>query len=352
MNDDQLRDRVRALLKEWVAANAPSEGSERRVQLAISIAQQESKGVFLPGFGAQREGAEQRIRARLREPLRQPRPRFAAILAGSSILAAGVLITQLSLWGEPVSKPGPLPSPLVPPPTLPLAASASHPPFAGPLARHPAGTAARSWRHVALRYEGVGALEGTESSATISWRSGRIDVEVEPNRGVQLTVATPDAEIEVVGTVFSVESLDGSTVVDVTRGSVRLRCLFGGTQMILGGFGGTCQGESSAAALISARRSLSAGAPLASLSSIDAVLDRAAGPLGSELRFVRVEALVSLGRSQEAIVDLHEYLADEAAPRRTDAGNLLRDLQSRDPSAPSAHLLHESGAAAQPWSEQ
>lgn len=86
--------------------------------------------------------------------------------------------------------------------------------------------------HVSLTFQGEGALGGTAVHPTIQWRAGTLQVEVDPNQGVQLAVQTREALVRVVGTGFSVERSALGTSVRVSHGRVSVDCLDGTTVML------------------------------------------------------------------------------------------------------------------------
>ena len=131
-------------------------------------------------------GAAARVRARLQRPSRTPLlPVFA--LGGVALAAVGLLLLRLI----PSASPS-------------LTATLDAPEVWEGLAPTP---------EVTLDFQGQGVLAGTERAPRLTWETGTLKVEVEPNQGIDLQVTTREAEVRVVGTGFSVtrDALGGCT---------------------------------------------------------------------------------------------------------------------------------------------
>lgn len=156
--------------------------------------------------------------------------------------------------------------------------------------------------HVSLTFQGEGALSGTAIHPTIQWRTGTLQVEVEPNQGVLLAVQTREALVRVIGTGFSVERSALGTSVRVSHGRVSVDCLDGTSVMLGAGEHQLCL-PTSAAGLLGRARALSEQG--AAAADVRAAVERglAAQPdaaVRSELEVVQMEAYAAEQRWKEA----------------------------------------------------
>lgn len=173
---------------------------------------------------------------------------------------------------------------------------------------------------VQLRWAGEGDVSGAEQAPRIAWRQGTLDVEVVPERNVDLVVTTDEARVQVHGTVFSVTRDALGTAVAVTRGVVSVECAGGAAFRLAGGMSTTC-GPVRAAALLRRARALQEKDPAAALADIDQALRDATRPLilDDELLALRVALLGRNGRNAEAVQAAVAYVrgggarADEVA---------------------------------------
>lgn len=85
----------------------------------------------------------------------------------------------------------------------------------------------RPTEQVSLTTNGVATLSGTALAPVIDLTSGSVKVQVEPKAGIDLRVRTPDGEVQVLGTIFSVDRGPLGTAVQVERGRVAVRCAGG-----------------------------------------------------------------------------------------------------------------------------
>ncbi|MFH1463350.1 MAG: FecR domain-containing protein, partial [Pseudomonadota bacterium] len=131
-----------------------------------------------------------------------PRPARAWLLVGAGLAAAAVTLVLA------------LPDPMAEPVRAALVPSAD----LQSLSPSP---------EVALAYQGAGQLEGTRQAPRIQWESGTVHVEVEPDQGIQLSLVTREAEVQVVGTAFSVTRDALGSRVEVDHGRVRVTCVGG-----------------------------------------------------------------------------------------------------------------------------
>lgn len=81
---------------------------------------------------------------------------------------------------------------------------------------------------VRLTYEGEGWVSGTERDLLLTWDVGQLTVQVEPDQGVELQVATPEGSVWITGTAFTInrDKVQG-TDVEVLRGQVKVQCIRG-----------------------------------------------------------------------------------------------------------------------------
>lgn len=175
-------------------------------------------------------------------------------------------------------------------------------------------------RHVQLDYAGRGELSGDVQAPRIRWEQGRLHAHVTPGRGVDLRVNTPEAEIRVVGTVFTVERDLLGTRVSVERGTVEVTCQGGQEFRLVGGDEGECLPRSAAGLLARSRKLQEDGASdQRVLASLAAGLERQSSPsVKAELRWVRAEHLARMGRKEEARLASRAALASDPLHRRDD----------------------------------
>jgi ferric-dicitrate binding protein FerR (iron transport regulator) len=156
--------------------------------------------------------------------------------------------------------------------------------------------------HVSLTYMGEGALGGTGEQPRIEWRTGTVQVEVEPNQGVALSVQTREALVQVIGTGFSVGRSALGTAVRVSHGRVSVDCE-DGTSVLLGAGEHQLCLPTRAAGLLGRARALAeqGAAPEDVLAAAERGL--AAGPdeaVRGELEVAQMEAYAAAQRWNEA----------------------------------------------------
>ena len=167
---------------------------------------------------------------------------------------------------------------------------------------------APAWRtdqpteHVSLTYLGEGELGGTAVQPRIEWRAGTVQVEVEPNQGIALSVQTREALVRVIGTGFSVGRSALGTAVRVSHGRVSVDCK-DGTSILLGAGEHQLCLPTSAAGLLGRARALAEQG--AAPEDVRAAAERglAAGPdaaVRGELEFAQMEAYAAEQRWVEA----------------------------------------------------
>jgi ferric-dicitrate binding protein FerR (iron transport regulator) len=198
---------------------------------------------------------------------------------------------------------------------------------------------------VTLAYRGTGSLEGTRQAPRIAWEAGTVHLEVEPRQGIELVVATAEAQIEVVGTAFDVTRDALGTQVAVEHGRVRVTCHDGVATLLGAGEHTTCLPTTAHGMLARARALQDQGASRELLLTTATVaLERhpEASLVNHELQLVRIESLYSLGLEAEALEQARAYL-DSGAQLRRDGVLTL-----------ATRLAWSAGGceAASPWLEQ
>ena len=166
---------------------------------------------------------------------------------------------------------------------------------------------------------------GSARAPRIAWTRGTVEVEVEPNRGVDLQVQTPEGVVTVVGTAFDVTRDIAGTSVSVRRGKVRVACVEGDTVLLTGGHSITCRPATPAGFLARARHLLDdGGSASATLALVDRGLrDARPGPVHDELLYLRIEQLLQLDRHDEARAAADLYLRQPSRPRSDEVRDLF-----------------------------
>ncbi len=255
---------------------------------------------LLEALPAPLPGAEARIQHKLARSLeRERRPSravWAYAVAGASTFAAAAAVL-LTMWWPSA------------PPTQGVGALASEEAWA-----------ARQFEGVSLSYRGVGDVEGARKAPRIEWQRGVLNVEVTPDRGLDVQVQTREAEVRVVGTGFTVTRDALGTRVEVRHGVVETRCVGGEVQRLEQGDVVTCAPESAAGLLGRAQALRSGGAPGDEvLSAIAAGRARAgSGAVADELDALRVQVLADQGRPVEALAAARAALEGGATSRRAE----------------------------------
>ena len=170
-----------------------------------------------------------------------------------------------------------------------------------------------------IRAEVLGAIQvtGTQRSPDLVLQ-GRAEIDVTPGTVDDFVLHTDAAVIRVIGTRFSVETTDG-TAVRVSRGRVGVVCLAGvpqpGGLFLDAGADVTCPTPTPSGMLVYAQRLRDQGAsPSAVLDAAEAGLRmRAEQPaLRDALQVIRIQALLAVGRHDEAAAEARTYLASGA----------------------------------------
>jgi len=254
-------------------------------------------------------GAELRVRHAVRTSLATPRPGWRRVAVGVGTLGAlaAAAVAVVALWPSPPAPPTPV--------TLAL--------------QSPDGWRSESIdADVSLSFSGNGEVAGTTRAPRIDWERGTLNVEVVPNKGVDLSVATREAQVRVIGTGFTVTRDALGTHVAVLHGKVAVTCTTGESGLFEAGASQTCLPTSPAALLGRARALEGRGAPATEvLATLDRALSAAAsGPVAEELQVRRIEALAAADRPGEALSAARAYLASAAELRRIEVLRMAATL--------------------------
>jgi ferric-dicitrate binding protein FerR (iron transport regulator) len=305
----------RWLLHIFERAHEPTPQEEERLQRAIlgQVPDGRASRALLQGLDAPSSLAEQRLVASIADiPERHPRrwslpvglPTAGLLTASAAALVIGLVVEHgRSLQPEE------------------LAATLEEQSTPADLAPFPG---------VHLAYNsGYGELGGTTRSPEIQWISGQLEVEVEPHRGIQLAVVTEEATVRVIGTRFTVDRSDAHTVVGVARGKVEVTCSDGEQVYLTAGQQHSCASRSPSKLALRALRLRERGAEPTEVMS---VVERGLGyaPEGEaawdHLATLHMQALVDLGRGDEALIEAQAYLDDGHTRRRQEVLRLALSI--------------------------
>lgn len=173
-------------------------------------------------------------------------------------------------------------------------------------------SALEATREVRFDYRGEGELSGTREAPQLAWRSGTVKASVEPDRGIELVITTPESRVRVIGTVFEVTRSALGSQTRVERGIVRVDCALGTRAVLRRGQRHTCMPATAAGLLGRARRLQDDGArPSQVLEALDLSVGRpdASGPVLEEIAWVRVEVLATSGRRRAALAEARRLVA-------------------------------------------
>ncbi len=180
---------------------------------------------------------------------------------------------------------------------------------------------------VRLRYVGSGDLDVRDGQPTIKWQSGNLDIDVDHGRGIELTILTQEGAIEVIGTMLAVERSALGTEVSVSHGLVEVTCVKAEPLHVSAGEAAVCEPVTAAGRLGRARHLQLTGASSPEvLLAVDSGLAIAEGPVKSELLAFRIQHLLSLERTAEALDAAEAYLDSGIVLRRADIQSLAADL--------------------------
>ena len=135
----------------------------------------------------------------------------------------------------------------------------------------------------------------------VQWSTGTLQVSVEPAAGHHLQIETPEARVQVVGTVFRVDRGPFGTEVQVDDGTVEVTCTLGPHHRIEAGERAVCAIDAPSALSFA----LAAGTtdPAGVLAAVASGLahPQASERVQGELHALRSDALLQLGRTDEAL---------------------------------------------------
>jgi hypothetical protein len=191
-------------------------------------------------------------------------------------------------------------------------------------------SAIEATREVRLDFLGQGELTGTRAMPEVAWRSGTLKASVEPDRGIELMVRTPEATVQVLGTVFSVERGALGTEVQVERGTVRVDCELGTRALLRRGRRHTCLPTTAAGLLGRARRLQESDAPPADVLQALALGEGrpdATAPVLAEIAWVRVEVLAESGRERQALEEARRLVAAGGGHRHDELLQVIYKLR-------------------------
>ena len=172
---------------------------------------------------------------------------------------------------------------------------------------------------VSMDVRGAGQVSGTVEDTLVRWADGELHVDIDPSAGVHFAVETSEGAATALGTVFSVVRDDLGTRVEVERGRVELACDGGATHVLGPRESAACFLDQPGELLARARQE----SPADALVTLDrAMLLEPGDALLGELRVLRVDMLLALGRVDDAEAEAENYLAT-AGPRQ---GHVLRAL--------------------------
>ncbi len=289
--------------RAFAQSTEPRAGDVRRVVERVSWPRTLARAVR----GDPAPGATLRLVQRLRAPRRAPFP-WRAIGLATLALSAAALAVMMVRTGDPSA-----------PIQQDLAADALR-----ALALTP---------QVHAEFQGSGRAEGTVHAPLLRWESGTLSLDVEPHRGIDLTVETPEGTIQVVGTAFTVTRDALGTVVRVARGEVAVQCVGEPPLEVRAGEETLCLPARSVGMLTRTQRLLDLGSdPQSVLVSVERGLRlaNAGDPAVGELLAVRIRVLMQLGRVDEARRDAERYVA-LGGPRTEEVRVLLLSVDPEDP---------------------
>lgn len=239
-----------------------------------------------------------RMRARIRAQGAARRPRWLTLLVPAAGLAVAALVVAT------VTEPAP----------APVAASFD-------------STGQETFQAgpgVSLTAQGTGVLSGTEQAPRLAWSAGSVEVSVEPGAGLDVQVTTDEAQVRVVGTVFTVDRGPLGTTVGVRRGEVAVDCVNGPQASITAGQTTTCWPTSPVGLLGRAQALRDAGSSTESiLTTVEQGLSlHPDSTIHTELSALRVVLLSEGPDPAVAVRAAAEHLARPTAGRRAEIARL------------------------------
>jgi hypothetical protein len=237
-------------------------------------------------------------------PVARPWPRTVVGVA----LAAAVL---LALRGVPVPE---APTLAGEDPPAEAAVAEQEPPPGIPLAEGES----RPIEGVLLHATGSGDVTTGDHRVALRWVVGTLDIEVEPGRGLDVSVQTPEARIRVIGTGFQVRRTALGTEVTVRHGVVEVACAGADPGGVAAGGSRLCLPTTPASFLGRARALEAAGAPAPEVrAAAERGLAGSVSPsVRGELEVVRIRSFLAEGRQAEALAAAGAYLRAGYPDRR------------------------------------
>ena len=160
-----------------------------------------------------------------------------------------------------------------------------------------------------LQSQGIGMVGGTEQSPEIAWTTGVLDLDVDPEAGLSVSIQTTDGRISVLGTVFRVERNALGTEVSVREGRVQVDCEDGSSHTLVSDASTLCL-PTTGAGMLARARSLESN-PEDSLVAIERGLSlEPSAAIVGELLYHQISTLESLQREAEALRAARAYLSD------------------------------------------
>ena len=213
---------------------------------------------------------------------------------GLTAAAAAIVLVMAGRWVMPTAQPDLSPQPLVSD-----AVFTDHEIHAG----------------VWARYQGTGTQHGDQP--LITWQIGVLVLSVDPEARVDVTIQTQEAEVRVVGTVLTVDRDALGTSVRVAHGRVEVTCSGEATVVVPGGQTEVCLPRTAAGMLGRAEALERDGATSDRVhAAINRGLKMAQGPIEGELRAFRIQHLIKLGQTKEALKRIDEYHESGTTLRR------------------------------------
>lgn len=295
------REELDACIEDWRGVTAATEADITRAQQRIDAVERPAgyDPSELKAHPRPSRGAAARVEARL-HARSQPPPAPWGWSAGMAVVMTTAALLLLSIGGPPRPAEDPWAD-------EPAVVEAVAPGLDAHL--NPATPELQATEHVALHVEGEGQLSGVPEAPRISWSRGALDVDLEPDQGVDLRVVTAEADVSVLGTRFTVERDAGlGTRVSVRAGRVRVVCRGAEPTEIGDGVEVLCPAR--AALLGDARRMSRAGDHAGAIDAASRGLRMADGDaVAAELLYVRLESRIAAGATDPARADAQAYLA-------------------------------------------
>jgi len=178
---------------------------------------------------------------------------------------------------------------------------------------------------------GDGELTGTRQAPRLAWHAGELHVDLTPDRGIDLRVTAPYAEVKVVGTAFDVEVSGLGTTVRVARGRVEVTCEAAAPQPLGSGQAVTCLPTNAPGLLLRATTQLNENIdPNVVLDTVTTALSApAATPaVRRELQVMHIELLGRVSRYADAARAARTFLAGEPGPHAPTVRAYLQQLEA------------------------